>query len=226
MEAAKVRNPVTGRMITVGGTTYNQLITQGYQLAPPVIPTTIPMPKVPVIPTTIPMPNVPATVPVIPTTITMPKVPTKVPVIHTTSPTIITMPNVPVSPVMYLGPVPTVGTFQEEINRIAREEEDRRVRVCGICREYYIDRWNPFTIPELSNLSKIVQACSECAELCDAKHYRAGITNAKSCQSYKTATAAGQKQITNLDTAIRMKGIQAAQAAGTDIGKFFPAVPK
>lgn len=271
MEANKIKNPITGRMISIGGDTYNKLIAQGYTLAnntlypPPQLPTpniypslsptiTVPLPthqykpQIP-IPQQVPMPQqykpqipmhqqqykpqipIPQQVP-IPQQLYKPPIPIpqQVPISQQQIP----MPQqqykpqilIPQQQIVVPGNIPTIDVFEQEMKMLEKEEEEQRVRMCGICKEYYIDRWRPFTIPELGNLSKIIQACNKCGELCDAKYYRRGITNAKECQQYKTAATMGQKQVNRLDAELRVKAINAAEMAGKDIGQFFPQVPK
>ena len=231
MYANKVRNPITNRMINVGGDTYNALIASGYRLIGDTLyPPTQPLYPVPV---TV-FPTVPTNNPVFPTVVS-PILPTmqsvNKPVNNPIYPTVpITQPKIPSpkipSPKIVPGNIPTITAFEEEMMMLEREEDAKRTKLCGICKGYYIDRTRPFTTQEINNLGKIIQACDQCTKLCDAKYLRSGITNARECQQYRTAAAMGQKQHDRLEADLRVKAMNAAIMAGKDIDQYFPQVPR
>lgn len=195
MEAVyKVRNPHTGRLITVGGQVYNNLIAQGYrlvqgQLVQEVIP--LPTPPQPVRPLpTPPQPVRPLPIP----------------------PQTVPIGSVPAPPQL----------ISQELAQIIQEEQ----RTCGLCQQYYINRYTKFTPPELNNLRIIQQLCGRCANLCGQRYARAGLPPGPDCAPYDHASRHSQQQAAALDAQIRTKAIRIGSAAGTNVNRFFPSIPQ
>ena len=216
MEAVyKVRNPHTGRLITVGGQVYNNLIAQGYrlvqgQLVQEVIP--LPTPPQPVRP----LPTPPQPVRPLPT----PPQPVTVPILPQTVP----IGNVPAPPqTVPIGSIPAPPQLiSQELAQIIQEEQ----RTCKLCQQYYINRYTKFTPPELNNLRIIQQLCGRCANLCGQRYARAGLPPGPDCAPYDHASRHSQQQAAALDSQIRTQAIRVGSAAGTNVNRFFPSIPQ
>jgi hypothetical protein len=204
MEAvAKVKNPTTGRMITVGGDAYNKLIASGYKLVAGVLQPPNQQVQMPPV--------------VVPTQTTV-----MVPIPQTRPPVIVPPTQVIVLTKVVEGAIPTLGTLEIELDRIMKEETAAQVRLCNTCKEYYMDRWMPFTVKELKNLNKIVQACTECSKLCEINQAREKVPNPQKCQPYKAAGIAGHKQEIRLESQIAAEQIRLGLMTGKDVGQYFP----
>lgn len=197
----KVRNPTTGRAIQVGGAVYNQLLAQGYRRVGGELvgPTVVAVP-----PPTIPSP-----------TVTRPPL-LRVPIPPTVNPPLQVIP----------GPIPNVNALDAAVQQRLREEEAQRQRSCGLCQEYYLNRYMPFTLPEVNNLRAIANHCAECGRLCEAQYYRQGVVNAPQCAPYKAAGVQATTQLRRLEQQAVNEAIRRDLAAGKDVGKYFPNVPK
>lgn len=123
------------------------------------------------------------------------------------------------------GPIPNVETLDVVVQQQLREEEAQRQRACGICQEYYLNRYVPFTVPELNNLRAIARHCSDCGRLCDQQYYRRGIVNPPQCTQYKTAGIQATNQVQRLEHQAINEAMRRDLAAGKDVTKYFPTVP-
>lgn len=221
----KVRNPVTGRLIAVGGDTYNGLIARGYVLVngtlqAPMIAVVNPIVTPVVTPVNIPRPTVIIPKPVV----TIPRPVVTIP----PRPLAVPIPPRPMSPVKVIipGTIPSMTNLEDQRRLILQEEEAKRVRLCKSCTELYINRYVPFTAAETNNLGLIVRACSECNNLCDAKYTREGFPNASECHKYKTAAIMGNAQLQKLQAQAFDARVRREAAMGQDVGYLFPSVPK
>lgn len=132
----------------------------------------------------------------------------------------------PILPPKVSTPIPNLGSLDTAVQQILREEDTRRQRACDICQQYYINRYMPFTPPELNNLRAITGYCAECGRLCDRQYYRRGIVNPPQCTPYKTAAVQAQNQVQRIEHEQVMQAIRTDLAAGKDVSKYFPTVPK
>jgi hypothetical protein len=245
----KVRNPLTGRMITVGGDVYCKLLKSGQikpskndpiediQAALECLNVKEPgdeeyMPPPPPAGKPLPLPGYvavkPRPAPALP--LPAPPAPASRPSYAPPAPA---APKAPIlAPVRREaipspeGVVPRDNGFQQQIAAIQAEEDARRNKTCGICKSYAVDRYQPFTLREVNNLGVITQACQECSDLCIQRATRAGRPNAPECNQYRAAVVSGQRQYNALMAQQRMNGIRLNEVAGRDVGQFFPQVPK
>lgn len=219
METQRVRNPLTRRMINVGGPTYTDLIVKGYTFvngelqAPTVTVPKVTVPKVISPKVTSPKVRVPVTSP----KVTSPKV--QVPKVTVPK---VTSPKVQVIP----GWIPKVEPLEIQRQKILDAEERERAAVCANCDAYYIQRYTAFTVPELRNLQLIQQNCAKCSDLCARKYQRLAVPNAPACVQYKTAALRSSQQLAKLESQAMGAYIRAEAAAGRPVGHLFPKVPK
>lgn len=232
--ADKIKNPITGCMISIGGDTYNRLLAQGYKLINGILhpPSTISVtPYSPQI-----NPYIPPQVNIMPhVNPYSPQV--NIPQVNPYSPQVNILPQVnryshqvnilpQVNPYVVPGAVPSLGNMPIQVNELLKQEDATRIKLCNICKEYYINRSMPFTIPEINNLNKIVQACSECKRFCENNYSRRGINNPPECHQYKVAEISSKQQQTKLQSQITADQIRKGIHQGQDISYLFPKIPQ
>lgn len=120
------------------------------------------------------------------------------------------------------GTIPTVGDLEKQLATVHLEEDQTRMKVCNICKEYYMDRTTRFDKRELENLRKFSQACVTCARLCDNFYSRQGITNSPNCIRYKNAVASASRQIVSLESEQAAEQIRLGFRTDRDVSHLFP----
>ena len=237
----KVKNPKTGRMITVGKDVYNKLIAEGYVLrgstlvkdAPGIGSITAGMSQMTVTPPVItPPPSQPIiSPPVVTPPPSQPIIPQPIISQPITSPPPVTIGKTEVpapATVTVHGPVPvTTGLRTEFIESIRQDRKE----MCGICQSEYVTRISnlrPFMKSDYDLLKKRVSpACDRCVNLVEQEIRLAGRDpNAfETYRRYNQASIQAKQRLGQLESQIRTEGIQMASAGTTDPGIFFPSVP-
>jgi hypothetical protein len=239
-------NPLTGREITIGGSTYKRLLNEGHIksssptpssssfnfVAPPVpvfqSPNSNPTPSVTTFQSSIPSPN-----PSFVSTFQSP-IPSPNPSFVSTFQSPIPNPSSKIIPssVIISSNIPNINTYDQKIQTLIFDEQLEREKVCKICDEYYVDRiknLKPFKSDELPLLKKILSNCDRCQELHTFNDSRTGKVNQKTL-FYKQASQSCKAKIQELENKLSTDTIKFLHSPvikntpSTDY--LFPQIPK